>query len=768
MYQTIPSALRASIAIAAIALLAACELGSTAALGGTDDTHTGIVDIQGRVLTRDARPFGNVVVRLRGQNLIDTTDSEGRYQFLSTTAPVPAPSPGAVDTVDYLRDGQVVVSLPVPSWIATLPDIMLVQRDLSGIVVGDASRISRASCRIRLPNGTSQRVDLEWNAVQRTFGGFAYFRYQGGVDSFAAIAEVRDDSDRVLGRSDSVHFTSRAGDVSFPPFGSVNALPKVGIRTYEYDRSCWRYGNCAYQETDSARVGRRQSIHLYAEVESNLERLEALEWNIDGEHWLRSSQDPTIKFGPADAPLSAGPVYDTTVTIPGDLAPGSIWYIRARALTTDGSWTEDTLPVRIVRTPPYARIVVGPNRMIPSEVVITPGSRQPVYLSDSGLAGAQIVSRKLYLVQLKYHDTTKVCTDKPVILNLFTQTIEVVSSTCEPPRPIVGGGLLVSGEWNGLAVSGNDTAITFPYPFGEYQLRYEVIDSDGDTTLAIASSAIVSSVAPRIDSIVLSADSIRLDWSAPIPSVATLAELSSTRWILTARWLCSDRTDSTRMELSDTSRSIVLHPPTDLISTKISLLRRSAEIDGFRTDTTFTAPSPLRMTFSGTIQDPSRIQGRIFARGGARALMTGSVGEVLRGEVARLAWFREDSTDHDAVAVAFALPARPGATRLELDIAVPVANPCRIMLLSSLDKYGTNTLGQKPSLGWNIPAGFVGRLSLALDSARWHDPSSPADTMGLDKSAVLDDIQGIALRIDANDGSPLPAGRMELDNIVWR
>jgi len=40
--------------------------------------------------------------------------------------------------------------------------------------------------------------------------------------------------------------------------------------------------------------------------------------------------------------------------------------------------------------------------------------------------------------------------------------------------------------------------------------------------------------------------------------------------------------------------------------------------------------------------------------------------------------------------------------------------------------------------------------------------------MGLDKSAVLDDIQGIALRIDANDGSPLPAGRMELDNIVWR
>lgn len=578
-------------ALAAFALLASCDLSSTSAAGGSDDTHTGIMDIQGRVLTKDASPFGNVVVKLRGRNLLDTTDSQGRFQFLSDTAPHSPVSGAAVDTVDYLRDGQAIVSVPVPAWTATLPDIMLVQRDLSGSVLGETWRISKTSCQLRMPDGSVQRIDLEWNATQRTFSGFAYFRYQGGVDSFATLAEVRDDSDRILGRSDSVHFSSRAGDIVFPPFATDNALPKVVLQS----------------SMDSLVAGQRQSVYLFAETHSHLDEFLALEWNLDGVHWLRSPQHPSVKIGPADWPLSRGPIYDTTVTVPDSFAVGKIWQVRARALTKNGSWSEDTLRIRIARIPPYAHVNFASEASWTSdEMDIAPGSHQIVRMNDSGLVGARIASRKLYMVRLKYHDTVASCTDFP---QPITDPPTFSATRCAAPAPIAI--VALGGAGAGVRVSGSDTTISFPFASGKYQLRYEVIDSDGDTTLALSRPVVVRSSAPRIDSIVASADSIQIDWSASRPTVGSFAELSTTRWVLKTKWIASDRTDSSTVELPDASRSVVLHPPSDMTSAGFDLARVSGEIEGFHSDTLLVSPVPLRLTFSGSIQDPGRLQGRV-------------------------------------------------------------------------------------------------------------------------------------------------------------
>jgi hypothetical protein len=755
-------------AIATFALFTGCDMSSTATAGGTDDTHTGIVNIQGRVLTRDARPFGNVVVRLRKKNLTDTTDSEGRFQFLSDSAIQASISASAVDSVDYLRDGQVVVSVPVPSWTATLPDIMLVQRDLSGSVIGDVSRVAGASCELRLPNGTVQRIDLEWNTAQRTFGGFAYFRYQGGVDSFAAIAEVRDGADRILGRSDSVRFTSRAGDIVFPVFTASNALPEIHLRTSKYCSEAWGpfRSNCPQ---DSVQAGVRQSVRIFAEVYSNQDRFQALEWNLDGKHWIRSSQNPSMEFGPADGWLSQGPVYDTTVAVPGNLDVGSIWPIRARALDTDGTWSEDTLYLRVVRILPFANAYLkGDHLRNETKVIIPAGSQTDLILGDSGVGGAGIVSRKVYLHRAQPGDTSASCLEPPTFDFHLGQTIDVPAPSSCPSFFRFAPNLLAGGNDMGRPVSGKDTILTLPSLPGLYRLWYEVVDSDGDTTLVRSTLADLRPAAPRIDSIVVSADSIRIDWSASRPTVETQADFLATRWILTARWIASDRIDSARTELPDTSRSVVLHPPSDMISMRFTLTRTSGEIDGFLADTAITSPPPLRLTFSGSILDRDRLHGSIHSRGGARAMLSGSVGTNLRGEVARFSWFLEDSTDNDAVAATFSLPAHRGALGLELDLDAPVAKACRIALLSSQDKYGTNALDQKSSLGWDVPAGFAGHLVLSLDSTRWQNSTSSFDSTGLDRDAALADIQGIAILVEARQGSPLSAGEMEIDNLVWK
>lgn len=750
----------------AFAMLAGCDLSSTAAAGGTDDTHTGIVDIQGRVLTRDARPFGNVVVRLRCRNLTDTTDSDGRFQFLSDGAPLPPASGPAVDTVDYLRDGQTIVSMPVPAWTAILPDIMLVQRDFSGTVVGDVSRVSGASCQLRLPNGTVQRIDLEWNAVQRTFGGFAYFRYQGGVDSFATVAEVRDDSDRILGRSDSVLFTSRAGDIVFPSFDADNALPIVEIRTFENSSVSWCIANCSDETQDSIDAGLRQPVRLFAEVHSNMDRFLAMEWNFDGEHWLRSSQRPAIKLGPADAPLSAGPVYDTTLTIPGTLAIGSIWPVRARALLTDGTWSEDTLYIRVVRIPPlaFAMLKCDPLRN-ETKVKLVAGSQTDVFLHDSGLGGAGVVSRKLYLHRAQAADTSASCLEPPRFDVHLGQTIDAPTSSC-PSFFRFAPNFLASGKETGRPVSGEDTILTLPSVAGLYRLWYEVVDSDGDTTLVRSTLADLRPAAPRIDSIVVSADSIRIDWLASRPTVESQADLLATRWILKARWIASDRSDSAVVELPDASRSAVLHPPADLVTMQISLARHSAGIAGLRADSVLTALAPLRLTFSGSIQDPDRLHGMVRSRGGVRGMLAGSVGVDLRGEVAQLRWFLEDTTGDDAVAALFPLPAQRGAGRLEFDLSTDT--PCRIVLLTSKDKDGSWTPGREPVLGWEVAAATKGHLVLPLDSIRWQNLSSLDEVTDLDSSDILLDIQGIAIVVESRSNAPLVAGRMELDNIAWK
>lgn len=191
-------------------LLVACDASRPLA-GGSDDTHT-VTHLTGRVLSKEAAPVPNVVVRLRHLGLSDTTDANGRFLLeRSDTALAPLS-----DTLDYVRDGEQVTALAVPSSVWIAPDLFVVQRDFSGSIEGDVTSVSRVVATIRFPDGSQRGVELDWNPQLKRYSGYAWFQANARLDTFAVVVQTYDSAGRPLGSSANVAFTSRAGSVSVP------------------------------------------------------------------------------------------------------------------------------------------------------------------------------------------------------------------------------------------------------------------------------------------------------------------------------------------------------------------------------------------------------------------------------------------------------------------------------------------------------------------------------------------------------------------------
>lgn len=741
-----------SLMVGVFALIAmaptGCDLSTTTARGGADDTHTGIVDIQGRVLTKDALPYGNVIVHLRGLNLLDTTDSNGKFQFVSETA-IRAQTGSAVDTVDYLRDGQVILSTPVPDWISTLPDVMLVQRDLSGSVHGKTELVSKVSCQMRLPDGTMQRIDLEWNSILKTFSGFSYFRYNGGIDSFSAVAQTRDDSDRVLGQSDTVRFTSRAGDIAFPSFKADDAIPLVDLRPFRVDPVLASRTTPRIESGDSMIATPGATIRIFAEAYNNIKQFRSLEWNLDGQNWIRSSQFIAAKFQ-SNWPGSRGPIFDTLVTVPANLRAGSTWLIRARVKSMNGLWSEDTLRVVIpLSSLPSAEIWFTAQQHS-SSGEYSPGTPVSVFFSEDIAWLRRVVSRKLYIGRATRSY------QRILESSSCTNTIDYGwNSEFQSAKPILycpiepsygpGEEIRYSPIGTGISVSGRDTIVTLPDSTGEYKLFYELVGSNGDTLVVRSNMAAVWNPSPRIDSLVLSSDSLILHWSPSPTSRCPESSQSDCRWSLILTWGNTSTSEST-VYLKGNARSIGLHPRSDERSLRVKLREIEFGIKSLSADTFFASLPNRTLTFSGSIADSKRLEGTAFWEGGARSVLNGSVGLDLEGEVARLQWFMEESTGTDIAGARFSLPASIGSTALHLDLGNRTNLPCRIQPI--LEYWGGTA---KAASIWDIPAGSVGSLTLPLD---------PND---LPKRVI-----GISVSVSPTSDPTLKQGYLELDNLHWQ
>lgn len=441
------------------ALLLGCDLSTkVVSEGGGDETHS-TIDIQGVVLNGRSDPFAGVVVRLRGIALSDTTDSRGAYRLQASSAPRSGTGGAAVDTLDFWREGRIIHSELVPAWIATMPDVILVQRDISGRLLGDVGRVARVDAVFG--DGGSDTIPLEWNTMLRAYSGFAYFEWTGELAKYEVRIEVRDSAGRLLGGSSSIPFTSRAGDLAIPAFDAGNAYPHVFMTG-----------------PDSAFAGDTVFVRVAA-IDSFGRKVS---WRTEGDHhWL-----------PTGVWFVMPPGLDSVHPVP------------CVATNKDGLSTRDTFFVRKKFNRPEAKIVVS---VLGDSIRVGFSASEPLH--------GQILEKRLILGRAKLMLVISSC------CQAVPQTFDFRNGWSNvPPEDdsVVPSACLGfdSSFWefvkrdSSLGVSGVDTLFEIPDP-GMVQLKFEAKDDNGE--IASAQSVRFRRIpTPVLEGVDLDGDSIVARW----------------------------------------------------------------------------------------------------------------------------------------------------------------------------------------------------------------------------------------------------------------
>src|SRR5690606_24098193 len=120
--------------LAATLLLAATALSGCPQTAPDTDTTRHSIPRTGPVAGQHTAPAGGVVpVSLSRAGRTDTTDALGRYGITRRKAPEET-SGVVLDTLRYSMGGQALARVNVMQWIDALPDIQVIQRDISGLL----------------------------------------------------------------------------------------------------------------------------------------------------------------------------------------------------------------------------------------------------------------------------------------------------------------------------------------------------------------------------------------------------------------------------------------------------------------------------------------------------------------------------------------------------------------------------------------------------------------------------------------------------------
>lgn len=139
-------------------------------------------------------------------------------------------SDAPLDIIEFSKDGQIITSMDIQNWTSSLPDICLVQRDISGSFekTSDELFYSLQAVVGRTGAADSRRVDLWYNNYSQTYSGFIYFVYDASAN-YEVYVEALNEFGTVLGRSPVVTFPSYAGDIQMPVFDPYAAYPSVFV-----------------------------------------------------------------------------------------------------------------------------------------------------------------------------------------------------------------------------------------------------------------------------------------------------------------------------------------------------------------------------------------------------------------------------------------------------------------------------------------------------------------------------------------------------------
>lgn len=247
------------------------------------------IHLSGRVLDKDGKPMPNTIAKLIGKDLSDTTDADGYYQIIEKYPVTSLNKTLSVDTLDSLqiiKEGQVITMLDVAKWIDTLPDIFVIQRDIYGNLSSKPFSISSIKAIIsgdNISDSTPKIAELWYNSPNHSYSGFVYFIYTSQILHYSVYVAIYNQDTNFIGRSVKVDFPSTAGNINVPPFDPKNAEPIVDA------------GN-------DTTVSINDSIRLKATVVDSFGgKIAKWEWSINGGNFVKTSKGDTLIFAPADS-----------------------------------------------------------------------------------------------------------------------------------------------------------------------------------------------------------------------------------------------------------------------------------------------------------------------------------------------------------------------------------------------------------------------------------------------------------------------------------
>src|SRR5690606_12132214 len=206
--------------LAATLLLAATALSGCTQTEPDTDTSRHSIRLTGRVVGHNNAPVAGVAVSLSRAGLTDTTDALGRYVITRRKAPDET-NDVVLDTLRYSMGGQALARVNVMQWIDTLPDIQVIQRDISGLLDTEgltATRIEGVLTGDGIDEENPVTAEFYYNPLTGNYSGFLFFPPVSSVAHYSVQINVYGAGDVLIGQSAPVPFNSFAGNITVPAF----------------------------------------------------------------------------------------------------------------------------------------------------------------------------------------------------------------------------------------------------------------------------------------------------------------------------------------------------------------------------------------------------------------------------------------------------------------------------------------------------------------------------------------------------------------------
>jgi hypothetical protein len=181
--------------------------------------------------------------------------------------------------VIYTKNGQSLARISVANWVdTTLPDVEVIQRDISGLLVGAGTTITRVEGVVTgdgIDSSAPVTAEFYYNPLTGNYSGFVYFPPVTSVQYYQVQVKIYGPGNLLVGSSQVVPFTSFAGNVTVPAFQPGNARPvaKAGIDTA---------------------VVPGGTIRLHGSAVDSNGTIATWEWSIGGSAFVAGSPDTTF------------------------------------------------------------------------------------------------------------------------------------------------------------------------------------------------------------------------------------------------------------------------------------------------------------------------------------------------------------------------------------------------------------------------------------------------------------------------------------------